>query len=73
MRELADGLDEQAWDADEAGSDDRYHALFRRSRAASALAFALSGEPGEAIYEAGFALVRPEELIERLHALTGEA
>jgi hypothetical protein len=65
MRELADILDEQAWDAHEAGGDDG-EVFFRRSRAASALCFALSGEPGEAVYEAAFALPRPEQLVERL-------
>jgi hypothetical protein len=68
MRERSDRLDEEAWDAEARGADDRYVVLFRRSRAASALAFALAGEPGEAIYEAAFALTQPEDLIRRLGA-----
>jgi hypothetical protein len=43
MRGLAARFDEEAWDAQESAQQDRYQSLFRRSRAASALAFALSG------------------------------
>ena len=40
MRRLADRLDEDAWDAQEVGDENRYDLLFRRARAVSALAFA---------------------------------
>ena len=66
MRKLSDSLDQEAWDAEDGGDDDRYVVLFRRSRAASALAFALTGEPGEAIFEAAVALACPEDLVRRL-------
>jgi hypothetical protein len=66
MRSLAERLDEDAWDAQEAGDEARYEVLFRRSRAVSSLAFALSGEPDEAIYEAAYAVGTPEDLIRRL-------
>jgi hypothetical protein len=56
MRELSESLDEAAWDAQEAGDEARYDSLFRQSRAVSALAFALSREPDEAIYEAAYAV-----------------
>jgi hypothetical protein len=65
MRTLSDSLDQEAWKAEEVG-DDRCDVLFRRSRAASALAFALTGEPGEAIFEAAFALPCPGDLVRRL-------
>ena len=55
MRGLAERLDEDAWDAQKAGDDAQHEVLFRRSRAVSSLAFALSGEPDEAIYEAAYA------------------
>jgi hypothetical protein len=66
MRELSRNLDETAWAAQEAGDDGRYDSLFRKSRAASALAFALSDEPDEAIYEAAYAVGTPQDLIARL-------
>lgn len=55
--ELVDRLDEAAWDAQEraeehGGSQDEYTAAFRAARAASAVAFALSGDPAEAALEA---------------------
>jgi hypothetical protein len=66
MRELSRKLDEAAWSAQEAGDERRYDSLFRQSRTASALAFALSNEPYEAIYEAAYAVGSPEDLIVRL-------
>lgn len=66
MRSLAERLDEDAWDAQEAGDEAQYDVLFRRSRAVSSLAFALSGKPDEAIYEAAYAVGTPEDLIRRL-------
>jgi hypothetical protein len=66
MRVLADRLDKDAWDAREAGDDQVYDVMFRRSRAVSALAFALSEEPEEAIYEAAHALATPDDLVRRL-------
>ena len=66
MRALADRLDEEAWVAQGSGDDGRYELLFRRARAVSALAFALSDEPEEAIYESAHALGSPEELVRKL-------
>jgi hypothetical protein len=66
MRELSESLDEAAWDAQEAGDEARYDSLFRKSRAVSALAFALSREPDEAIYEAAYAVGTPEDLLRGL-------
>jgi hypothetical protein len=66
MRRLADRLDEAAFESQEAGDGARYDSLFRQSRAVSALAFALSREPDEAIYEAAFAVGTPHELVRRL-------
>ena len=66
MRELSESLDEAAWDAQEAGDEARYDSPFRRSRAVSALAFALSREPDEAIYEAAYAVGTPEDLLRGL-------
>ena len=66
MRDLADQRDEEAWAAREAGDGESYDRLFRHSRAVSALAYALSGEPDEAIYEAAYAVGTPEELAGRL-------
>ncbi|NUR76778.1 MAG: hypothetical protein HOQ28_10905 [Thermoleophilia bacterium] len=63
MCELADRFDQAAWDA-QAASD--YDVLFRRARAVSALAFALSEEPDEAIYEAAHAVGTPEDLVRQL-------
>ena len=64
MRDLADHLDQKAWEAQD---PDKYLVLFRRARAASALAFAHSGEPDEAVYEAAHAVGEPEDLVQRLH------
>ena len=68
MRELAGRLDEAAWGAQEAGDEARYDSLFRQARAVSALAFALSQEPDEAIYEAAYAVGTPQDLIRGLVA-----
>jgi hypothetical protein len=65
MRELSESLDEAAWDAQEAGDEARYDS-FRQSRAVSALAFALSREPDEAIYEAAYAVGTPKDLLRGL-------
>jgi hypothetical protein len=65
-RELADQFDEDAWTAQEAGDEQKYDLLFRSSRAVSALAYALSGKPDEAIYEAAYAVGTPEDLVARL-------
>jgi hypothetical protein len=66
MLNLAERLDEEAWAAQESAEQDRYDLLFRRSRAVSALAFALSGAPDEAIYEAAHAVGTPEDLVRSL-------
>jgi hypothetical protein len=66
LRDLAERLDEGAWDAQEGEEQGRYDLLFRRSRAASALAYALSGQPDEAIYEASYAVGTPDELVRLL-------
>ena len=66
MRQLATELDEAAFDAQAAGDESRYDSFFRQSRAVSALAFALSQEPDESIYEAAYAVGTPNELMRRL-------
>ncbi len=63
MRDLTDRFDEDAWDAQDPGD---YDVLFRRARAVAALAFALSAEPDEAIYEAAHAVEMPEDLARQL-------
>jgi hypothetical protein len=63
MRDLADRLDQEAWEAQD---PENYLVVFRQARAASALAFAHSEEPDEAIYEAAHALGEPEVLVQRL-------
>jgi hypothetical protein len=66
MRELSETLDEKAWTAREAGDEVQYAPLFRQSRAVSALAFALSRRPDEAIYEAVYAVGTPTDLMRQL-------
>ncbi len=67
MRDLADRLDQEAWEeAWDAQDRADYAVLFRRARAASALAFAHSEEPDEAIYEAAYAVGEPEDLVRKL-------
>jgi hypothetical protein len=66
MRQLSDNIDVAAWEAPETGDEVTYDLLFRQSQAVSALAFALSDEPDEAIYEAAHALGTPEDLIRAL-------
>ena len=68
MRELTTQLDEAAFDAQEAGDASQYDSLFRQARAVSALAFALSQKPDEAIYEAAYAVGTPQELMRQLAA-----
>jgi hypothetical protein len=68
VRGLAERLDQEAWDAQEADEQNRYDLLFRSSRAASALAYALSGSPDEAIYEAAYAAGTPEDLVRLLRS-----
>ena len=63
MRDVADQLDQQAWAS---GDPSDYDVLFRQARAVSALAFALSGVPDEAIYEAAHAVDSSEDLVRRL-------
>ena len=63
MRHLSDRLDQNAWDAHDLHD---YEVFFRRARAVSALAFALSAEPDEAIYEAAYAVETPEDLVRQL-------
>jgi hypothetical protein len=67
MRALSGKLDEAAWAAQTAADQRQYDSLFRQSRAASALGFALSGEPDEAIYEAAHAVGSTEDLVARLN------
>ncbi len=52
------------------GDEARYDSLFRQSRAVSALAFALSREPDEAIYEAAYAVGTAEDLLRGLTSWT---
>jgi hypothetical protein len=65
---LADTYDEDAWAAQDRGSHAEYESLFRRARAASALAFAHREDAGNAVYEAAHAFADTDRFADALRA-----
>jgi hypothetical protein len=59
----SDDLDAAAWKAQEEGDDAQYQALWRKARAASAIAAALDGEFLDAVYEGAHALDDPLNVV----------
>ena len=65
---LAKRYDEAAWEAQDRGSDAEYESLFRRARAASALAFAHRDDAANAVYEAAHAFGDTDRFADALRA-----
>ena len=67
-QQLADHYDEAAWAAQGSEAETEYESLFRRARAAAALAFAHSDNASDAVYEAAHAFNDTDQFASALRA-----